>query len=209
MRVTIVGAGNMGRGIGTRLVAGGNEVELVDQNPEDSRTLAEELGEGASSSRSVTGEVVVLALPYEAIASAVAEHQEGIAGRVVVDIVNPVDWSTMETVATPAGTSAAEETARLVPEGTKVVKAFNTTFAKTLVAGEVAGQKLQVLIAGDDEQAKKTVASLVEAGGMAAVDVGPLRRARMLEQVGLFHIAIQQQLGTGFASALSLRWDAP
>jgi len=66
MRVTIVGAGNMGRGIGTRLAAGGNEVELVDQNPEDSRTLAEELGEGATSNRSVTGEVVVLALPYEA-----------------------------------------------------------------------------------------------------------------------------------------------
>jgi predicted dinucleotide-binding enzyme len=137
MRVTIVGAGNMGRGIGRRMVAGGNEVELVDQNPEDSRTLAEELGELATSNRSVTGEVVVLALPYEAVAGAVAEHQAGIAGRVVIDIVNPVDWSTMETVTTPAGTSAAEETARLVPEGTKVVKAFNTTFAKTLVAGEV------------------------------------------------------------------------
>ncbi|MDA8342532.1 MAG: NADP oxidoreductase, partial [Actinomycetota bacterium] len=82
------------------------------------------------------------------------------------------------------------------------------TFAKTLLAGEVAGQKLQVLIAGDDEQAKKTVASLVEAGGMTALDVGPLRRARMLEQVGLFHIGIQQQIDPGFASALSLRWDA-
>ena len=208
MKVTIVGAGNMGRGIGRRMVAGGNEVELVDQNPEDSRTLAEELGELATSNRSVTGEVVVLALPYEAVAGAVAEHQEGIAGRVVIDIVNPVDWSTMETVTTPAGTSAAEETARLVPEGTKVVKAFNTTFAKTLLAGEVDGRKLQVLIAGDDEQAKKTVASLVEAGGMTALDVGPLRRARMLEQVGLFHIAVQQQIGTGFASALSLRWGA-
>ncbi len=49
MKVTIVGAGNMGRGIGRRMVAGGNEVELVDQNPEDSRTLAEELGELATS----------------------------------------------------------------------------------------------------------------------------------------------------------------
>ncbi|HET9731402.1 MAG TPA: NAD(P)-binding domain-containing protein [Acidimicrobiales bacterium] len=208
MKVTIVGAGNMGRGIGSRMVAGGNDVELVDQNPEDSRTLAEELGELATSSRTVTGEVVVLALPYEAVAAAVAEHLEGIAGRIVVDIVNPVDWSTMETVATPAGTSAAEETSRLVPEGTKVAKAFNTTFAKTLLAGEVDGQRLQVLIAGDDGQAKETVASLVEAGGMTALDVGPLRRARMLEQIGLFHIAVQQQIGTGFASAVSLRWEA-
>ena len=206
MKVTIVGAGNMGRGIGSRVVAGGNEVELVDRNPEDSRNLAEELGPLATVSQSVGGEVVVLALPYDEARKAIAEHRDGLAGRIVVDIVNPVDWSTMETVTTPAGTSAAEETAQLVPEGTKVVKALNTTFAKTLVAGEAAGQKLEVLIAGDDDAAKATVAALVEAGGMRPTDVGPLRRARMLEQVGLFHIAIQEKLGSGFASAISLRW---
>ena len=65
LKVTIVGAGNMGRGIGRRIVAGGNEVELVDRNPEDSRTLAGDLGGLAASSRRVTGDVVVLALPYE------------------------------------------------------------------------------------------------------------------------------------------------
>lgn len=84
------GAGDTGRGTGTRLVAGGYEVELVDQNPEDSRTLAEELGKLASSSRSVTGAVVVMALPCQAVRGAVAEHQEGIAG---MDIVNPMEWS--------------------------------------------------------------------------------------------------------------------
>ena len=206
MKVTIVGAGNMGRGIGSRVVAGGSEVELIDRNPEDSRTLAGQLGPLAKVGQSVTGEVVVLALPYEEVRKAIEEHREGITGRIVVDIVNPVDWSTMETVTTPAGMSAAEETAALVPEGTRVVKAFNTTFAATLLAGEAAGEKLEVLIAGDDDAAKATVAALVEAGGMRAVDVGPLRRARMLEQVGLFHIAIQEKLGSGFASAISLRW---
>ena len=206
MKITIIGAGNMGRGIGSRAVAGGSEVELVDRNPEDSRALAEALGPRATINQRVTGEVVVLALPYDEVPKAIAEHREGLAGRIVIDIVNPVDWSTMETVTTPAGTSAAEETAQLVPEGTKVVKAFNTTFATTLVAGEAAGEKLEVLIAGDDDAAKATVAALVEAGGMRAVDVGPLRRARMLEQVGLFHIAIQEKLGSGFASAISLRW---
>ncbi len=207
MKVTIVGAGNMGRGIGSRIVAGGNEVELVDRNEEDSQKLATELGKLATTSKTVTGEVVVFALPYGEVPKAITEHKEAIAGRIVIDIANPVDWSTMETVVTPEGTSAAEETAQLVPEGTKVVKAFNTTFAKTLLGGEVDGNKLQVLIAGDDDQAKQTVAGLVQAGGMLAVDIGPLRRARMLEQVGLFHIAIQEQMGTGFASALSLRWD--
>ena len=74
------------------------------------------------------------------------------------------------------------------------------------MAGEVAGQTLEVFIAGDDAGAKQMVASLVEAGGLQAIDVGPLKRARQLEQVGLFHIAIQGRLGSGFASALTLHW---
>jgi predicted dinucleotide-binding enzyme len=206
VRITIIGAGNMGRGIGTRAVAGGNEVEIIDRNPEDARDLADELGPKAAVSREVNGEIVVLALPYEQIAAAVQQHQGTLAGRVVIDIANPLDWSSLDRVVTPEGSSSAEETAKRVPDGTAVVKAFNTTFAQTLVMGEAAGESLQVLIAGDDAGAKAKVAGLVEAGGMRPIDVGPLARARMLEQVGLFHIAIQEQIGTGFASALKLHW---
>ncbi|MGH9110597.1 MAG: NADPH-dependent F420 reductase [Acidimicrobiales bacterium] len=206
MRITIVGAGNMGRGIATRAVAGGNEVELVDRNLEGARSLADELGPKAGTSDTVTRDLVVFALPYEEITKAIEEHRDALAGRIVVDIANPVEWSTMERVTTPGGSSSAEETAKVVPEGVRVVKAFNTTFAKTLVAGEVGGQALDVLIAGDDDDAKAAVTALVEDGGMRAIDVGPLRRARMLEQVGLFHMAIQEQIGSGFASALTLHW---
>lgn len=206
MRITIIGAGNMGRGIGTRAVAGGNEVEIIDHNPEDARDLVGELGPKASVSREVNGEIVVLALPYEQIAAAVQQYQGALAGRVVIDIANPLDWSSLDRVVTPEGSSSAEETAKRVPDGTAVVKAFNTTFAQTLVTGEAAGESLQVLIAGDDAEAKLKVAGLVEAGGMRPIDVGPLARARMLEQAGLFHIAIQEQIGAGFASALKLHW---
>lgn len=206
MRITIIGAGNMGRGIGTRAVGGGNEVEIIDRNPEDARDLADELGPKASVSREVNGEIVVLALPYEQIAAAIQQYQGALAGRVVIDIANPLDWSSLDRVVTPEGSSSAEETAKRVPDGTAVVKAFNTTFAQTLVAGEAAGESLQVLIAGDDAGAKAKVAGLVEAGGMRPIDVGPLARARMLEQTGLFHIAIQEKIGAGFASALKLHW---
>ncbi len=206
MRITIIGAGNMGRGIGTRAVAGGNEVEIIDRNPEDARDLADDLGPKATAGREVSGEIVVLALPYEQIAPAIRQHQGALAGRVVIDIANPLDWSSLDRVVTPEGSSSAEETAKRVPDGTAVVKAFNTTFAQTLVAGEAAGESLQVLIAGDDAGAKAKVAGLVEAGGMRPIDAGPLARARMLEQVGLFHIAIQEQIGAGFASALKLHW---
>ena len=205
MKITIIGAGNMGRGIGVRAVAGGHDVELIDQNPQDAHALANDLGSAASTSHSASGEIVVLALPYEAMAPAIGQYRDGLTGKILIDIANPVDWSTMDRVVTPEGSSSAEETARLVPEST-VVKAFNTTFAKTLVAGEVAGQTLDVFIAGDDADAKQKVASLIEAGGMQAIDVGPLKRARQLEQLGLFHITIQNQLGSGFASALTLHW---
>ena len=206
MRVTIIGAGNMGRGIGNRVVAGKNEVELIDHDPEDARALADELGEAATAADSPSGEIVVLALPYEALPDAIEQHREALAGRVVVDIANPADWSTMDRVVTPPDSSSAEETAKRVPDGTPVVKAFNTTFAGTLASGEVAGEKLDVLIAGDDEDAKQKVASVVAAGGLRPLDVGPLKRARQLEQVGLFHMAIQDPLGSGFRSELKLLW---
>ncbi len=84
------------------------------------------------------------------------------------------------------------------------MKAFNTTFAGTLVEGRVADQPLDVLIAGDDDEAKKKVASLAEAGGLRAIDAGPLRVARQLEHAGFLHIALQERMGTGYGSALKI-----
>jgi NADPH-dependent F420 reductase len=209
MKVTIIGAGNMGRGIGTRLVAGGNEVQLIDRDPAEAQALAAELGDAASAEAqddAFDGDVVVLALYYPGAKDAVQQYREQLAGKVVVDITNPVDLSTFDGLATPPGTSAAEEIAALVPEGTPVVKAFNTTFAGTLAAGEAAGQQLDVLIAGDDEDAKRKVAGLAEAGGLRPIDVGPLRRAQQLEQLGFLHMSLQEPLGAGFGSAVKLHW---
>ena len=209
MRVTIIGAGNMGRGIGTRLVAGGNEVQIIDRDPAEAQALAADLGDAATASSpgdEITGEVVVLAVYYGSVEDAVEQYREQLAGKVVVDITNPVDLATFDGLATAAGTSAAEEIAGLLPEGTPVVKAFNTTFAGTLAAGEAGGQQLDVLIAGDDEEAKGKVAALAEAGGLRPIDVGPLRRAQQLEQLGFLHMSVQEALGAGFGSAVKLHW---
>ena len=207
MKVTIVGAGNMGRGIGTRAVAGGHQVEILAQDPGHARKLAEELGGSATAIEAGApfgGEVVVFAVYYPRIKDAVRQYADQLAGKVVVDITNPVDTQTWDRLATPPGTSSAVQVAQLVPEGTRVVKAFNTTFASTLVAGEVAGQQLDVLIAGDDDAAKQKVAQLAADGGLRPLDVGPLARAQQLEQLGFLHIAVQQPLGLGFASAVKL-----
>jgi NADPH-dependent F420 reductase len=206
-RVTIVGAGNMGRGIGTRAVAGGNDVEIVDRDPMEARQLAAQLGGGATAlepGARFGGQVVIFAVYYPGIKDAVDQYADQLAGKVVVDITNPVDTQTWDRLATPPGTSSAEEVAQLVPQGTSVVKAFNTTFAGTLESGEVGGQQLDVLIAGDDAGAKETVSQLVSDGGLHPIDVGPLSRAQQLEQLGFLHISLQQPLGLGFGSAIKL-----
>jgi 8-hydroxy-5-deazaflavin:NADPH oxidoreductase len=184
-------------------------VQIIDGDPAEAQALAAELGDVASAAAqddAFDGDVVVLALYYPGAKDAVEQYREQLTGKVVVDITNPVDLSTFDGLATPPGTSAAEEIAALLPDGTPVVKAFNTTFAGTLVAGEAAGQQLDVLIAGDDEEAKRKVAALAEAGGLRPIDVGPLRRAQQLEQLGFLHMSLQEPLGAGFGSAVKLHW---
>ncbi len=205
MDVTIIGAGNMGRGIGTRLVAGGNSVKILDNDLDQARALADELGggaEGGTAGDPLSGDVVVLAIWYEPARSAVGQYGDQLDGKVIVDITNPVDVESFDGLVTPADSSAAEELAKLAPDGAQVVKAFNTTFAGTLVEGEVAGQPLDVFIAGDDADAKKTVASLARAGRLNPIDTGPLRRARELERLGFLHMALQDELGTAYGSAI-------
>jgi NADPH-dependent F420 reductase len=213
MRITIIGSGRMGRGIGTRLVAGANDVEFIDSDGNRAQAVAEDLDRnGSGRARAVPrggpigGEVVILAVHYPAVAGVLEEYGDQLAGKVVVDVTNPVDFESLEGLITPPGSSSAEETAALVPQGARVVKAFNTTFARTLSEGRVRGEKLDVLIAADDDEAKQTVAQLADQGGMRAIDVGPLRRARQLEQRGLLHISLQDRLGTSFASAVKFLW---
>ena len=212
MKATIIGAGNMGRGIGHRLVAGGHEVTVVDRDPEEAERLAEELRgaaqggatvEAAGPGAELRGEVVILALYYPGTLEVVRELGERLAGKVVVDISNPLN-QTFDALATAPGTSAAEEVAETAAAGTRIVKAFNTTFAGTLVEGQVAGQPLDVFLAGDDEEAKETVAQLVRDGGLRAIDTGPLERARQLEGLGFLGITLQQPLGLNFQSAWKL-----
>ena len=122
------------------------------------------------------GDVVVLAIPYTAVDDVLGAYAGQLDGKVVVDITNPVDFSAF-TLLHPGAGSAAQEIAGKAP-GARVVKAFNTTFAGTLLEGRVADQPVDVLIASDDEDAKETVGALVDDGGLRAVDAGPLTRAR-------------------------------
>jgi NADPH-dependent F420 reductase len=207
MRVTIIGTGNMARGIGSRVVAGGHDLTVVGKDAEKAEAVAADVGDGGSVETAVAGDplegdVVVLAVYYHDARDAVQQYGDQLAGKVVVDITNPVN-ETYDALVVPPDGSATQELAGLAPDA-RFVKAFNTTFANTLTAGEVSGHKLDVLIAGDDDEAKAAVAELAREGGLNPIDAGGLNRARELEALGLLHIGLQGTLDTGFASAVKV-----
>jgi predicted dinucleotide-binding enzyme len=193
-------------------VAGGHSVTVVDREPEEAEQLVEELRgaaegvatvEAAGLGAELRGEVVILAVYYPGALEIARDLGDRLAGKVVLDIANPLN-ETFDGLATAPATSAAEELAGSAPSGARSVKAFNTTFSGTLVEGQVAAQPLDVFLAGDDKGAKETVAQLVRDGGLRAIDVGPLERARHLEGLGFLGIALQQPLGLNFQSACKL-----
>jgi NADPH-dependent F420 reductase len=209
MEVTLIGTGDMARGIGLRAIAGGHSVAVRGTTREKADSLAAELREAGGAARAlgdeetVSGELVVLAVPYSAVGAIIDELGAELSGKVVVDITNTVDWDTRDRLVVADGTSGAEEISARLPLSTPVVKAFNTTFAFTLRDGAIAGRPLDVLVAGDDPMAKQQVAQLIGDGLMHAIDAGPLRRARQLEQVGFLHILLQEPLDSAYASALA------
>ena len=172
--VSIIGTGNMGQAIAAVATEGGSTVELIGS---------------ADADKQVTGDVVVLAVPYPAVADVLAARADTLAGKVVVDISNPLDFSTFDALVVPSDGSAGAEIAAALPQS-RVLKAFNTNFAATLAAGSVGPLPTTVLIAGDDDDAKALLAGIVTAGGRRAVDAGSLRRARELEAVGFLQLTL-------------------
>ena len=172
--VTILGTGNMGTVLADLARAAGRDVQLLGS---------------ADTDQPATGDVVVLAVPYSAVAEVLAQRGGELDGKVVVDITNPLDYETWDSLVAPADSSVAAEIAAALPQ-TRVLKAFNTTYSGHLATGRVGDQPTTVLIAGDDADAKAQLADLVTAGGLRAVDAGSLARARELEAMGFLQMTL-------------------
>ena len=186
--VTIIGTGNMGQAIAGVVTKGGNTAELIGHS---------------DSSKPVTGQIVVLAVPYPAVADILATRGDQLASKMVVDITNPLNYETFDSLTVPADSSAAAQIAATLPRST-IVKAFNTTFAATLASGTAGEVPTTVLIAGDDSQAKSQLADVVTAGGLRAIDSGSLRRARELEALGFLQITLAAQDKTPWTGGFAL-----
>ena len=172
--ISIIGTGNMGQAISGIVTKGGNTVEVFNRSDAD---------------KPVTGDIVVLAVPYPAVSDVLATRADQLADKIVVDITNPLNVETFDSLVVPADGSAAAEIAEALPQS-RVVKAFNTNFAATLVGGNVGQLPTTVLIAGDDADAKALLAGVVTAAGLRTVDAGALRRARELEALGFAQITL-------------------
>ena len=177
-RFTIIGTGNMAHAIGGILAEGGSAVSY--------------LGHDQIGDESLDCDVVILAVPHPAVDGILEAYGDELAGKTVVDITNPVNFETFDSLVVPAGSSKAAEIQARLPHS-RVLKAFNTNFAATLAGKQVGGQPTTVLIAGDDADAKHVLAGAVEAGGVRAIDAGALSRAHELEAIGFLQVTLAAQ----------------
>ncbi|MDA4107812.1 MULTISPECIES: NADPH-dependent F420 reductase [Mycolicibacterium] len=190
--ISIIGAGTMASALAGRALAGGNDVEIVGRDQAKAKELAVELGGGATVGAADTapaGDIVILTVPYAGAAAVVSGYGDGLRGKIIIDITNPVTPDFTGFV-TPEGSSGAQEIAKAAPSGAHVVKAFNTLFANVLTDGPAEGHPLDVFIAGDDPQAKASVSRFIETLGLRPMDTGQLLMARALENVGLMQLGL-------------------
>jgi 8-hydroxy-5-deazaflavin:NADPH oxidoreductase len=193
--ISFIGLGNMTRVIAARAVQGGNAVEIIGRDAAKAKDLAAALGGSTTTGEFgavPAGDLVILSVPYTAAVPVVAQYGDALAGKVIIDMSNTFNADATALV-TPAGTSAAQEIAKAAPASAHVVKAFNTVFGHVLAQG----RPLDVLIAGDDMDAKASVSVFIQSLGLRPLDTGDLAMAHWLEGAGLLMMGLARN-GVGF-----------
>jgi len=200
MKVALIGSGNMASGLARKLSQAGHALAITGRNADKAKALAKDSG-GTYKDKSVAdgAEVVIVATPYGEAVSALRQAGD-LAGKVIVDITNPLTADFMG-LSIGHSTSAAEEIQKAFPNA-RVVKAFNTIFSQLLAAGsQLAGRSVPVYYAGDDARAKEQVKSLIESAGFQAVDAGGIKNARYLEPLAGLNIYFGYGAGRGTSIA--------
>jgi predicted dinucleotide-binding enzyme len=182
-KIGIIGHGNVGSALERGLRRVGYDVQAVGNDAAAVRACGQD------------AEVIMLAIPYSAVDETVRELGPTVDGKVVIDVTNALTPK-ME-FALGFTTSAAEELQKKITQA-RVVKAFNTVFAKHMDNGHVDGEELSCFVASDDSKAKMIVSKLARDIGFDPIDAGPLSNARWLETLGYLNIqlGLRVKLGT-------------
>jgi NADPH-dependent F420 reductase len=197
--VAIIGAtGKMGSAIAQALAKGPYRLLLFAHNAEKLEQLKEEIKKrtpsadldclGCPADASWEADVIIPAVPYSAEKEVVEKIKAVATQKIVVSIANPLN-ETYDGLITPPDTSAAEELQKLLP-ASKIVKAFNTTYAADFSQPVISGQQVDGFLAGNDEEAVNVVKGLVETAGFNPVVAGDLPVSRTLEAMQLLLIQL-------------------
>jgi 8-hydroxy-5-deazaflavin:NADPH oxidoreductase len=196
VEVAIVGTGNVGSALARTLSSAGHDVILTATTSSEAEALAKEVG-GQSLGSNVeairAAGIVILAVPYEAIASIVEEAGDDLDDKIIVDVTNRFGGE--EPGAVVDGSSNAEQVAAMAPSA-RVVKAFNTVLASRQADPQVNDMRVDNFVAGSDADGKATVIELIRSIGMRPIDAGPLSSARILEAMGALNIYLNTQGGS-------------
>lgn len=206
MKVAVLGTGEVGRRLATKLVSLGHEVTMGSRTADNAEAAkwAETHGGGHGTFADAAGpaELVVNATGgLVSLAVLQAAGAENLRGKVLVDVSNGLDFSEgfPPRVVTPDGGSLAEQLQKAFPE-TRVVKTLNTMTNTVMVEpGRVPGRH-DVFVSGDDEDAKAVVADLLRSFGWPSdriLDLGDLSSARATEQLMQLWLRLYGVLGTG------------
>jgi predicted dinucleotide-binding enzyme len=181
-KIGIIGNGNVGSALLRGAEQAGYEAKAVGKDPKGVRDTAE------------FADLVIFAVPFGAIDDTLRKVGDAIKGKIVIDVTNALTEDFQ--LAVGFTTSGAEELQKKAPTA-KVVKAFNTVFAQHMDSGKLKSNTLTAFAASDDAEAKAEVLELARAIGFDAIDAGPLKNARLLENLGFMNITLGYMLKMG------------
>ncbi|MGH7285317.1 MAG: NADPH-dependent F420 reductase [Polyangiaceae bacterium] len=208
-KVAVIGAGNVGGNLGTRLSNSGIDVKFgVREGTDTKALLAKTKGATSASVEDAAkwGDIVFLAVPGNVALDVAKQLAKILEGKIVVDCNNPLTWKEGPVWNPPAEGSLAQAIAKAAP-GSRVVKGFNQFGAEFHLDPSLPGGGANVFLAGDDADAKKAVTEIANKAGFRAVDAGPLRNAGVLENVAMLwiHLAMVGGQGRDFAFVMQRR----
>jgi len=197
--IAVIGAtGNMGSAISKSLSKGNYKLLLCANEQDNVQTLVQQIklqnssadveSVDCSTEASWEADIIILALPYEAEKEVAEKIREMANQKIVISIANPLN-SSYNGLVTAVDTSAAEELQKLLPNS-KVIKAFNTTFAADFTTPVIDGKQVDAFVAGNDEDALQTVSELVTTAGFNPIVAGNLAVSRTLESMQLLLIQL-------------------
>jgi NADPH-dependent F420 reductase len=197
--IAVIGAsGNMGSAISKSFATGNNrlllfanekeKVEAVVNDIKSSNVSADVEALKCPTNASWEADVIILAVPFQAEKEIAEKIREVANQKIVISIANPLN-ETYNGLVTAPDTSAAEELQKLLPNS-KVIKAFNTTFAADFATPVIDGKQVDAFVAGNDEEAVNTVSELVKTAGFNPIVAGDLAVSRTLENMQLLLIRL-------------------